>query len=777
MSSNQLGKDITRKEAWQKVTGSAEYTDDIIQQGMLYAKLLTSPYAHADIISIDISKAKSMPGVKSILTGDDINVLCGTLLRDRPPLAQKKVRYFKEPVAIVVANSEQQAKAAITRIKVQYQALSVINSISEAIQSDSVRIHKKLSNYQKMIEDVYPIPDSNICSHCKIRKGNIELGWDQSDVIVESTFILPQSDHAAMETRSAICKVFPDGKVSFQCSSQAPYSVKEEISSYFNIPEGNVSVQVPFLGGGFGGKVPAQLEVLAYIAASTVPGKSVKLTNTREEDIATSPCHLGIQATIKLGAKNNGKITAAKMVFHIDCGAYAEIAPKMAKAIIVDSAGPYAIENLNCDCYTVYTNHIFTTSFRGFGHTSHAFCLERTIDKLAHHLAMDPFTIRQINAIKEGDTSATNTMVTYSNTGDFSQCLTKLKALINWDEGSRIEENNHLIRSKGMACFIKTSDTETDAGSSAVLHFNKDGSINLICGAVEMGPGTKTTMAQILAEKMKMDSNRIFIKFMVDTDLEPKHWKTVASMSTILAGSAVIKAAEDAIHQLLNIGSIVLRCPAEDLAVAQERVYVKSNPAFYVAFKDIVHGYRYPNGNAIIGPIIGRGSYVMNHLTLLNKETGEGKAGFSWTVGAQAVEIEYDTKQHTYRVLKAATVVDAGKVLNPKTAKGVLMGGMCMGLGLGMDEEFLYNVDGIMQNTSFRTYKMLRYGETPEYLIDFVETPQIDTPFGARGFAEHGIIGIPAALANAISCAAQIDITQIPISPELIWKKKVCEKK
>lgn len=162
----------------------------------------------------------------------------------------------------------------------------------------------------------------------------------------------------------------------------------------------------------------------------------------------------------------------------------------------------------------------------------------------------------------------------------------------------------------------------------------------------------------------------------------------------------------------------------------------------------------------------------MNHLTPLEVETGKGKTGMSWTVGAQAVEIEYDTRQYTYRLLKAATVIDAGKVLNPKTSKGIIMGGMCMGLGLGTDEEFLYDRNGIIQNTSFRTYKMLRYGENPEYLIEFVETPQIDTPFGARGISEHGIIGMPAALANALSLAAEADITQIPITPEQIWKKK-----
>lgn len=311
-----------------------------------------------------------------------------------------------------------------------------------------------------------------------------------------------------------------------------------------------------------------------------------------------------------------------------------------------------------------------------------------------------------------------------------------------------------------------------DAVSGVILNFNKDGSLNLNCGAVEIGPGMKTTAVQLCAEKMRMPIDRIYVKMEVDTETSPKHWKTVASMTTYMMGRAVLGAADDLIRQLLSLAGTVMRVPPEDLDYGEEKVFLKSDPSVYVAFKDIVHGYRYPNGNAIEGQIIGRGSYIMSHLTWLDKETGKGKAGPGWTLGAQGVEIEYDTKQHTYRVLKAATVADVGKVLNPKTAKGILMGGMCMGLGLAASEEFIYDASGVVQNTSFRTYKMMRYGETPDYLIDFVETPQIDAPFGARGLAEHGIIGIPAALANALSLAAETDITEIPVTPEYLWRKK-----
>ncbi len=769
----QLGKNTVRKEAKDKVTGAARYTNDITDSPMLYARLLTSVYAHAQIISIDTMEASAMPGVKAVITANDHQVICGSMLQDRPPLARDKVRYYGEPVAIVVADDEMQAKAAVRKILVEYKPLPVVNSIKEAFKRNPVIIHEPLMLYTKATEEVYPVKGTNICHHQKIRKGDMQKGWLDSEIVVEGSFSLPQSDHAAMETRAVHCMFMPDGSVKIKTSSQAPYEVKESICKYLNIPEGKIVVQVPFVGGAFGGKTCIQQEVLAVIAAMNVKGKWLNLANTREEDMVTSPCHLGLEGTIRIGAKKSGQIMAAEMTFQIDTGAYSDISPKITKAIAAECAGPYRIPNIQCDCYSVYTNHPYITSFRGFGHEAHTFCLERMMDKLAFETGLDPFQLRLINLVQAGDLTPTQVKVTASNTGNAAECLERLKKVINWEEGARIAEENGLVRAKGISCLIKTSDTPTDAGASAVLTFNSDGSINLDCGAAEIGPGMKTTAAQILAEKMRISVNDVYVKLDVNTQSTPYLWKTVASMTTFLVGRAVLNAADDVISQLKSLASIALRCPAEDLDFENKMIYVKHDPERYVMFEDLVKGYKFSNGNSLKGPVIGRGSYVMNHLTPLNEASGRGTPGRSWTVGAQAVEIEYDTRLHTYRLLKAVTVIDAGKVINPKTARGVVMGGMCMGLGLGTSEDFVYDEDGIVEDTSFRTYKMIRYGENPEYVVDFVETPQIDAPFGARGIAEHGIIGIPAALANAISLAAHIDVNRLPITPEFIWRERM----
>ena len=767
-----IGVSVIRKEAWEKVTGQAKYSDDFISNGILSVCMVTSTYAHAEIKNIKTDEAAALSGVKAILTGSDFSILCGPLIEDRPPLAREKVRYYGEPIALVVADSEFTASKAAALIQVEYSPLTVINSPSEALNKNAPILHEQMILYHLTNQDIYPELSTNVCDRKKVRKGDIESGFADSDIILESTFKLPQSDHIAMETRAVHARIDADGTVFIKTSSQAPFSVKKIISRIFNIDQGKIIVEVPFVGGGFGGKASIQLEILAYMASKAVGGKEVKIINSRENDIVSSPCRMGLEASIKLGATKGGMLQAVKMTYLLDTGAYSDIGPTLIKAIIVDCTGPYNISNVWCDALCVYTNHPYVTSFRGFSHASSAFCIERMMDKLAHALQMDPAELRAKNALLPENTSPTQVKITSSNFGNLTACIDQLRTLINWDEGTQIESGENKIRVKGMACFWKTSNSPPDAISGVFLTFNTDGTINLNCGCVEYGPSMKTTAAQILSEKLKMDIDHIYVNMDVNTKYSPEHWKTVASMTTYMVGRAVLRAAEDVIKQLKSLASVVLKCPPEDFEVKNEKVYVRHDPSLFLTFKDLAHGYQYPNGNSVEGQILGRGSFIMGDLNLLDQETGAGKSGPYWTVGAQAVEVEYDKKEYTYRFVKAVTVLDAGKVLNPKMAEGLVKGGMCMGLGLGSREAFSYDKDGRVLDTSLRTYKVMHFGETPQYLVEFVETPQIDAPYQARGIAEHGVIGIPAALANALSLAAQVKLDELPLTPETIWRIK-----
>lgn len=765
-----IGKSVIRKEAQDKVTGRGRYTHDHHSVTMLSGKVVISPYGHAKIVKIDTTEARKMLGVRAILAGEHFPLI-GEDIRDRPPLAVDKVRYHGEAVALVVADTPGQAKKAADRIKVHYELLPVVNSATQAFQKDAPLVHERLGEYKKK-EDSYPVPGTNIATHIKIRKGNMEKGWAESEMTVEADFSFAPSDHVAMETRCSIAEISPDGIIKIMTSSQAPFMVKQLIASYFNEDIGKIIVETPLVGGAFGGKASVQLEILAFLGSKAVGGLPVKILNTREEDILMSPCHIGLDAKIKLGTDHFGKIKAAEIRYLWDGGAYSDKAIDLTRAGAVDCTGPYNIENVWCDSYCMYTNHPYSAPYRGFSHSELSFAIERTMDLLAQKLQIDPLELRYRNAIKPGNTTPTRVLLNKSNVGNLQKCIERLRELISWDEGQIKKINDRFVRVKGISCSWKTSTIDLNAPSGVMLTFNLDGSINLMSGVVEIGTGTKTVLAQILAERMKMDVDKIHVRMEVDTQTTPEHWKTVASRGVYMAGRALLEAADDIINQLKEIASTVLRAPKEDLEVAHSRVFLRDNPSTGLHFKDICYGYQYPNGNSIGGQIIGKGNFIIPHLTHLDSETGAGKPGPEWTVAAYGVDVEFDRRDYTYRLVKAAAIIDIGTVLNKKAALGQVMGAMSMGLAFAGRETFYFDEFGRVLNPQLRTYRPLHYGENPEYLVDFVHTPDLQAAYGARGVGEHGLLGMPGALGNALSVAAGVSLHHLPLIPELIWKTK-----
>lgn len=641
-----------------------------------------------------------------------------------------------------------------------------MNSPTEGMKPGAPLVHDDLAKYDRIKPVVRPRHGTNIAHHQAIRKGDMEKAWAESEVIVESMSQIPQSDHVAMEPRAARVQVRLDGQVIIDSTSQGPYVIRKSLSRYSGIEKGKIVVNTPLVGGSFGGKQAVQLEVIAFVASQAVGGRPVQIANTREEDMITSPVRIGLDAHIKLGARRDGRILAVQCVYLIDGGAYSDMAVVETDSMASDGTGPYSIENVWIDAYCVYTNHPFGTSFRGFGHLEYTFAVERAIDKLALALGMDPAELRAKNAIGPGHTSPTLTRITSSNAGDLPACIEKVKEMIQWGEGRRIELGGHKVRAKGMACFWKNSSTPPNALSAVTLTFDPDGSASINSGAVEFGQGAKTGLVQIVAERLRMDTSRVRVNLNVDTRFTPEHWKTVASGTTYMAGRALLEAADDAIAQLKSIAAVVLRCPPADLEVAGERVFLRDDPDVGIEFASIVHGYRYPNGNSIGGQIIGRGSFIMRHLSSMDEDTGRGKPGPGWTMGAQAVEVELALSDFSYRVLKAASAIDAGRLVNPGLARSVVIGGM--GLSLATSEGFIYDRNGAVQNASLRTYRLMRVSEQPQYLVEFVETPNLEGPYGARGLGEHGILGIPAALADALSSAADADLGSFPLTGEFI---------
>lgn len=761
-----------RIDVIEKSTGNVKYLADTFSSGMLHAKVATSTEAHARIKSIDTSEAWKVPGVQAIVTGETYPFPIGPILADRPPIAFEKVRYFGEPIAVVVADHPYQAKQAAAKIIVEYESLPIVNSVEQAFQNDAPLIHEQSGQYTKIIDNVYPVPGTNIASHIKIRKGEFGKAWATCKDTFSATYSFNLSDHAAMETRTATVEINPDGRVIVHSTSQSPFTIKKIFNQFFNIDVGKIIVHIPMLGGAFGGKGAVQLEPLAYLASSAVGGKLVKLQFEREEDMMTAPCHIGFNATVKLGVNEEGKLIAGQYTFLIEAGAYSDQAAGITRAAALDCTGPYHIPNVWCDSYCMYTNHPYATSFRGYGHPELTFAIERTMDRFAEKLKMDPIEFRLLNVIKPGHTTPTQSVLNANNIGDAAKCMKRVKELIGWDGKQPVGEDG-VVRAKGVALFWKTSTTSTNAQAGALLKFEADGTVNLSCAAVELGQGTKTILAQLAAERLKMNVSDIHVTMEVNTQYTPHQWRTVASSTTFLAGNAVLAAADDAIRQLKRIGAVALQCSEEDLDVGNGRVYVKAKPDFGINIETIALGYKYPNGHTVGGQIIGVGVHVQRHLTPMDKDTGFGNPGPWWSVGAQAVEIEWDESKYTYKVVKAVTVMDGGTIINPMTATQQMRGGIFLGLSIASGESFEFNDQGVIQNPDLRTYQLMRFGEQPgEYIVEFIETPAEDGPYGARGIGEYGVIGAAAALANSLSLATNVELTELPLTPETIWRTR-----
>lgn len=764
-----VGENHLRIEGWDKVTGKIRYVNDINSPNLLHAALKTSPHAHAKIVSIDTEEASKLPGVRAIVTGEDLPYVVGLYLGDKYPLARGKVRHYGEAVLAVIADTEKEAREAADMIKITYEQLTPVLSVEEALMENAPLVHEDLAKYQH-ISAIHPVADSNIANITKIRKGNTEEGFNAADVIIEDEFTIPMGDHVAMETRAAIAEIKGDGQVVITSTSQAPFVVKALMSEFFNIPAGKITIIAPPIGGGFGGKAGIQLEALAYLLSRAVDGRPVKLVNTREQDLTGSPGRIGFTGKVKLACDNNGEIRALKLLFKFDAGAYGDYSVNISRAAAIACTGPYRVENLSCDSLCIYTNHPFTNAFRGFGHTELSFAIERALDLMAEKLNMDPADIRKINAIKVGDRSPTGSLMD-ENTGDLLECIDRVKEFLDWEEGIYIKTGNK-VRAKSITSFWKAPAMPTNTDAGAIITFNEDGSMNLHISIVEIGQGTRTGLAQILAEKFNTSIDRVHIIQEVNTMISPHDWATAASRGLFMGGRATMEAADDAIEQIKDTASQVLRCPEDDLEVANDRVFIKDQDHIGLPLKDVVLGYVYENGNAIKGQVIGRGRYISRRLTDIDPETGQGQPALEWTLGAEGLEVEVDLEDFSYRVLKSVCVMDVGKIINPNIARGQIVGGMAMGLSLARDEEFIFNKRGQVENDDLRSFKVMRYGEEPEYYVDYIETPQGDGPFGARGLGEQAIIGIPGALINALSRALEVQLKSLPLTPEKLWKAK-----
>lgn len=742
-----VGKRVPQVDSLAKATGRAEFTTDITLPGMLYGKILRSPYPHARIIRIDTSRALKLPGVGAVITGQDTPKRKYGLFPDEYCLAVDKVRFIGDEVAAVAAVSEDVATEALSLIDVKYEELPAVFDPREAMKSGAPQIHEGVPN--------------NVSLAPAFHWGNIEVGFAESEYVREDTFSSQAVTHCALEVHGAVANYEPSGELTVWSSTQGPYTMSKALAHTLDIPLGRVRVIKPHVGGGFGGKHDQHSCDFVAALLSMKTGRPVKLIYDREEVfLATRQRHPMI-VTIKTGAKRDGTMMAKECTVIADGGAYNSLGP-----IIVSKAGTklctiYRIPHVRFQGYHVYTNHPVGGPFRGFGQVQLRFADECQLDMIAEDLGLDPVELRTKNAVPPGYVTPNKFKITSCG---FRECVEKAAEMVKWREK---REKKVPYRGVGMGCNDYVSGSrnfDQPDSSTAFVKIAENGSVTVLTGASDIGQSSNTTLCMLAAEELgvPLDDVRIVA---ADTKLTPPDMATFASRVTFVAGKAVVAAAADAKHQLFEVVADSLEAHPNDLEMKDRRIFVKGSPEKGVDLaKAVWMSVQAGHGSNVLG----RGYYAPE-TDEPNWKTSEGNLSPAYSFGAQAVEVEVEPDTGEVRVLDVFAAYDCGRAVNPLALEGQVEGSIMGGIGQALYEERLLE-NGLTLNPSLLTYGIPTALEAPAIQTAFVETIDPEGPFGAKGMSEGAQVPLPCAIANAVYDAIGVRITDLPITPDKVLK-------
>jgi CO/xanthine dehydrogenase Mo-binding subunit len=749
------GTDARRVDAIEKVTGKALYTGDLQLPGLAYAKILRSPIAHARLVKVDASKANQLTGVVATLTRDDItqfNYKYGATYKDQCIVAVDKVRYVGDPVAAVLADDPAIADQALELIEVDYEELPKVTSIEEATAPGAALVHEGDVARAELRGSVYGAPErfkgTNVCYYLGFDRDDVNKGFAQSDFIYEDTFRFQKVQHYSLEAHVNIAH-YDGEKLTVWSSCQDPFTLRDHLSGIFRLPLSRVRVIVPYVGGGYGGKLYVKAEPIAA-ALSWRTRRPVKLALTVNESFKTVTRHPA-RVTLKSGVTRDGRLLARECQVYMDTGAYADAGPRVTQKAGYRSLGPYDIPYAKVEAHGVYTNTVPAGAFRGFGGLQVTWAYESQMDMIADRLGIDALEFRLKNLLKKGD------VYTKGDTPvdcDLAEGLLKVAQAIQWNEKST-QPN----RAKGISCCMK------DAGGTykvagATVKMSSDGSVMLLTGTVEVGQGPRTALSQVVAEELAINMDQIAVA-QLDTDVTPYDISTSASSSMVVMGTAVQRAAQDVKRQLLECAGAVLKQSPEDLTLKNGMIYTAGGEAPVPYSKVIVDFF-----GSKAGEILGKGLYKDERSTAAIL----GSTTTFWEVGWGAVELEVDPDTGMIRLLDYVSAADAGKAINPDQCIGQDEGAVMFGIGHTLMEEMVYE-NGQPVNPNLVDYKVPTFEDLPNNLHTIlIENGNGPGPFGAKGLGEGGLLPVASAVAGAVSRAVGVRIQDLPLTPIKVWQ-------
>jgi CO/xanthine dehydrogenase Mo-binding subunit len=749
----QVGKPLRRVDALGKAVGATVYAADFTMPKMLHAKVFRSSRPHARIVRLDVSKARSLPGVACVLTGEDVE---GAKLNtdmpgqtgrearagsDAPVLALEAVRYVGEPIALVAAETVALAEEALGRIEIQYEDLPAVFDPEEAMVPGAPILFE---------------PD-NVVSRYTIRKGNLEAGMAEADLVVENTFRMPFVEHAYLEPDAGVAWVDEQCVVNIRVATQVVEHFRS-VARALGVPQNRVRVRGTMVGGGFGSKEDVTVEIfLAFLARET--GRPVKLVYTREEAfLATSKRH-PFTITHRTGVKRDGRITASQIEMVADSGAYPYLTPYVLLYATGMATGPYRIDNVHVDSVAAATNQMFTSAFRGFGGPQAALGYEQQMDEIAKALDMDPLELRRVNYMKTGDTTCTGQAVSSAVWSE--ECATRaLHAL-----GERTPSTGTKRIGRGLANTFQSYGRITwfHDTSRAWVGVEQDGTAVIRCGVPDIGAGQSNSLCQIAAEILGVPLDRVTI-YATDSAVTPLAGTSTATRQLYMSGNAVSSAASAVRTRLVRRAAEAMGVREEDVDLANSRAFVSKEPDRFIELAELA--------KLCAAEGVGLSELAQFNAPFtdgLDTETGQGDIWPDFTFGAVAVEVAVDTETGQIDLLKCAACHDVGRAINPAAVRGQIAGGTVQGLGYALMEEFTLE-DGRVVTPSFAEYLIPTSADYPATDVIVLESGTGVGPFGAKGIGEPALTPAAPAVANAVADALGVRIHELPFTPERVLK-------
>lgn len=712
-----VGSNRIRIDALDKVLGKPVFAGDRKIDGVLHAVVFRSPRPHAVIRVIDLKGVLSLPGIVRVISSSDIpgEKLFGAIKKDQPCLAEGKVRYIGEPILVIVGETEEVARKALGLVNISFEDIEAILDPSTAERSST------------LIHD-----NGNLLSYRKVIKGDIDKGFAQSDVIIEHTYGTTWLDHGFMETESGIGYIDKDGRIVVTSSTQNIHYKMKEISRVLAVPEDRVRVVQATTGGGFGGKLDVTVELFLALATYHTR-KPVIMRFTREESFLSNTKRHPLFIEYKTGAKKDGTIRAVKVNIIGDTGPYISYGETVCLRVAIHSTGPYEIPNVHTDSRMFYTNNPVSGAMRGFGVPQLAFAHETQMDEIARAINMDPLDIRIKNGLRKGSLTATSQVLHHSV--GFIDTLKKIEPF--WRSKTRSSTTTGF----GLGCmYYGCGNTGVSNPSSCHLELTEEGKIAFHSGVCEIGQGSDTILWQILIETLKVNEKDVIL-VRGDTDTSSDVGSTSASRQTYISGRAVYDAAT-------KLGGYL-----------ETKGYYRGRD-----LKDIFQDARTEKNLIFNG-------YFDPPTTQLDMESSAGTPYATYAFATHMTEVDVDEKTGVCSVKKVYAAHDVGKAVNPRLVKGQVYGGVAMGVGLALMEEFVP-----VKSESLDNYYMPTSMDMPDVEVIIVEDEEPTGPFGAKGVGEPALIPQAASIMNAIHNATGVTPFQMPCHIERL-KKLIEDKK